>query len=584
MGIENPWGFLAFCAMGAIVVLYLLKQRFRPRQVPSLALWERMVRQQQGYLWRQKLQRRQQMILQLLAASLIALGLCSPVLFGLGKGGNTVVVIDTSLSMQALDQEGHPLLEKAKKDALADLPDTGMVTVAAWGQEVTLLLQNGTPSQARAVISSIEGTIGAGDETMLRSFLTAYDDARRQIYTDDAFSEPLDAFATFYHAVGENFALTSLSNREEELLAQVTAYRLETAQTVEVALYADGLFVDSRTITLSPDQPGGSIVFHTDGQSQGYSARILVEDALPEDNAAYLGMTRSEPWRVLLVGEDGFFLEKALSASEMVEVYRQNGAETLPEGFDLYIFCGVSPKDLPETGALWWIDPPQGNDFFSVSGQAGPVTGQISGAPLGDYVDQTEVYVKEYQQIAAPVWAKVILAYGEDALLFTGEMEGRKLLVSSFAKEDSSLPLETAFVLLVTGLLEETFPQGAAQLGAAYGGGSVRLTLSPGTQQATVVAPDGTRQTLSVEEPILLAERQAGLYTLEETTMDGFTQSVFGINPQTAGESALQEGEDMTQQRAAGSGGGMALRPGLLAAAVLLILAEGWVMYRGRQL
>ena len=40
----------------------------------------------------------------------------------------------------------------------------------------------------------------------------------------------------------------------------------------------------------------------------------------------------------------------------------------------------------------------------------------------------------------------------------------------------------------------------------------------------------------------------------------------------------------MTQQRAAGSGGGMALRPGLLAAAVLLILAEGWVMYRGRQL
>jgi hypothetical protein len=116
---------LAAATIPPLVALYFLKLRRQPRAIASTLLWKRSLEDLRANAPFQRLRMNILLLLQLLALALLALALAQPqVDTGLQRGGKTVILIDNSASMNAIDlsedlEKPKTRLEFAKEDAIA---------------------------------------------------------------------------------------------------------------------------------------------------------------------------------------------------------------------------------------------------------------------------------------------------------------------------------------------------------------------------------------------------------------------------------------------------------------------------------
>ena len=109
------WGLLATVPLG-IILLYFLKLRREPVEVPSTYLWSRTIEDLHVNSLLQRLRRSLLLLLQLLAVAVAAIALMRPGIRGETTGeGRMVFLLDNSASMQATDVDGKSRFEKAKQ-------------------------------------------------------------------------------------------------------------------------------------------------------------------------------------------------------------------------------------------------------------------------------------------------------------------------------------------------------------------------------------------------------------------------------------------------------------------------------------
>jgi hypothetical protein len=119
---STPLGTAAWAALigvpVGILLLYFLKLRRRPVQVPSTLLWQRSLEDLHVNSLFQRLRRNLLLFLQLLAVALVMLALTGPRVRGtIGQGQRYILAIDNSASMAATDVRPNRL-ERAKQEAL----------------------------------------------------------------------------------------------------------------------------------------------------------------------------------------------------------------------------------------------------------------------------------------------------------------------------------------------------------------------------------------------------------------------------------------------------------------------------------
>ena len=106
----------AAIAIPALLVLYFLKLRRREQAVSSTLLWKKAIQDLQVNAPFQRLRRNLLLFLQLLLLALLLLALSRPVSqYAPGAGKMTVVLIDRSASMSAVEPDGRTRLEEAKR-------------------------------------------------------------------------------------------------------------------------------------------------------------------------------------------------------------------------------------------------------------------------------------------------------------------------------------------------------------------------------------------------------------------------------------------------------------------------------------
>src|SRR5215467_12940017 len=119
-----PAMIAAAIAIPSLLVLYFLKLRRRELVISSTLLWKKAIQDLQVNAPFQKLRKNLLLLLQLLLLILLLLALSRPITFFTpGAGKNSVLIIDRSASMQAMDIDGHSRLDEAKRRAKA-LVDT----------------------------------------------------------------------------------------------------------------------------------------------------------------------------------------------------------------------------------------------------------------------------------------------------------------------------------------------------------------------------------------------------------------------------------------------------------------------------
>src|SRR5213083_1770522 len=116
----NPWtaALAGAIVIPSLLVLYFLKLRRRELVISSTLLWKKAIQDLQVNAPFQKLRRNLLLILQLLLLALLCLALSRPVSnYTPGAGKTSIILIDRSASMNAIEANGKTRLDEAKRKA-----------------------------------------------------------------------------------------------------------------------------------------------------------------------------------------------------------------------------------------------------------------------------------------------------------------------------------------------------------------------------------------------------------------------------------------------------------------------------------
>tara|TARA_R110002049_G_scaffold285698_4_gene467143 strand:+ start:332263 stop:334233 length:1971 start_codon:yes stop_codon:yes gene_type:complete len=415
------WAVMGSVPLG-IILLYFLKLRREPVEVPSTYLWMRTIEDLHVNSLLQRLRRSLLLFLQLLAVVMAALALLRPGIRGESSGqGRMVFLLDTSASMQATDvDDDSNRFEKARRligdqiDAMTD-SDTAMLVTFSDRAEV---LQSFTSDRrrlrdalGRAQVTNrstdVLGALRAADGLANPRRSSQVGDvndvqvadampADLMLYSDGGFQTVtefnLGNLIPQYFAIGSdqpsNVGITAFSaerNVEQPSEVQAFATVVNTGATMVEAtasLFLGDELIDASAVTLEPGEQTG-LSFTLDAED-AVSLRLMldIDDDLALDNVAFAGLTPLRTVSVLVVTPGNAPLELGLTTEKAAKIciaefvspsylesdeYRKRSAAAVD---DLMIFDRCSPKEMPPTNTFFIGDlPTQGWKWATDPGQ-----------------------------------------------------------------------------------------------------------------------------------------------------------------------------------------------------------------------
>ena len=540
MTLANPLGLLFLLAALPILALHLLKPRRAEVSVSSAMLWEPdTVGSTAASPW-QRIPPTLLLLLQLLLVALGALLLANPVVVQpTGLAEHTVVVLDTSASMGSVD--GAPdRLATARASAvelLDELPRGGRVSLVTAGPTPRVRVSSTTDfdafTSALAAVRLSDGPADLNAAMTLADGLETPDAQLGIVLISDGAHSPVELAAlpagVTHRLVGEsdvNHALTSLTveRTADGLLVNAVA-EVTGGAGVSVPLRFD---VDdvTRAVLDITIEPGESTVVEVplpDGEQ--VVARLGGDDLLAIDNTAYAITRARSDLAVSIEGEPDPFVTALLDVLPGVEVVDPD-IDT-PE---VTIFVGVSvPEDI--TRPFLAIAPPGGAPGISEDGvvEQPVVTLVRSTDPLLNGLDLSRLRIVTAQQIDAPTGEVLVAAEGAP-LLVRGSTGGVPYIYLGFQPSDSTLPVELAFPVLGSRILEEL--SGAVTIPASLQVGDP--ITPPAGRDVSIESPNGTIRERAAGSGAVVTDRP-GFWTITPTNGAPRTIAV-SLNPR---ESAI---------------------------------------------
>ena len=610
----TPLFLLLGLLAGPIIILYMLRLRRREVMVSSTLLWQKLLRDREANAPWQKLRRNLLLILQLIILAALVFALARPFLPTPSIiSGSVVVLLDASASMLATDVE-PTRFDAAKAEVarlISDLGGDSQMTLIKVGQTPTVLAAatNDRTQLQRALDTAQPDPADAAWNAafaLATGAAQGFRDGRIVIISDGGLPNdlpplPVESIYLPIGESGENLAITALATRETEsgiqLFASVQNEGLIDRETL-LSIDLDGTLFDSRRLTV----PAGSSVNATWDLPPG-TATIRAYlgdnagDFLPLDDVAWAVHEGGVSNRTLLVTEGNLFLEQVFTVLPGIEAFKVPAGSDLldPETFDydLVIFDGVALPEPPPAADMLIINPQAGGEggLFSVTGAfSNTITTRLEESPLLQFVDWSEVDVRQAQRVSAP-WAQTLVAAEGGPLLQIGEQNGYRIAIMTFDLRDSDLPLQIAFPILMANITGWLSPGRAFDAPTGLQPGDP-VAVVPGASSTAVLVqkPDGSRWTAEVgEADLFFTETDTpGLYTvlLRDAAADRPAGS-FAVNLFSPAESAirpvasLQIGQTQVETEDEGDVGQRELWPWLLAIAVVVLIVEWWVHHRG---
>ncbi len=389
----------------ASCLLYFLKLRREPVEVPSTYLWSRTIEDLHVNSLLQRLRRSLLLFLQLLAVALAAIALFRPGVRGETSGqGRTVFLLDTSASMRATDlEDGETRFEKARRligeriESMSDMDSSMLVTFSDRPETVQAFTSD--RRRLREALSRVEvtnhptdilGALKAADGLANPRRTSQVGDvsdvqvadampADLLIYSDGGFQQvtefSLGNLVPKYFAMGtgkvRNLAVVAFSaerNLEQptEVQAFATIVNLgsQPAETT-ATLSMDGEFLDAETVSLDPgDQTGLSFTVESE-EAVTLELKLDIEDDFSVDNVAYAGLTPMRTVSVLVVTEGNTPLRLGLGTPKAKKICNpefvspsyldsEQYASRADAGTDdLIIYDRCSPAKMPATNTFF---------------------------------------------------------------------------------------------------------------------------------------------------------------------------------------------------------------------------------------
>jgi hypothetical protein len=603
---------MTFLALGALwglalvaplVVLYLLRPRHQETPVSSLFLWQAALNDRQAHHPLQRFRQSLLFWLQLWVILTLVLALTRPAfLASAWSQGRVVVLMDASMSMNAVGSDGRTRWQAAQDEAFARIGALGLgqtMLVLRVGDTVTTLADTADPFALRAAIAGAEAGQGRADMDTALTLALAQNPADILLISDGVLGT-VGALAqgvqpprvALVGEAGENVSIRAFSTRAhpegQELFVQV-AHEGQAPATFDLLIRLDGTLWQSQRATLAPNAQG-VLTFVTNRAFKTAQASLIHPtgaDALALDDHAYTVAEAPKSLRVLYVSDgERRFVRQALRSLPNVQLYQAFIGEALPNiAYDLLIAEAYVPTELPPAH-VFFIQPPDSSALFTrlpARENARPLRVSAPEHPLMRLIDVRGVTLRAFTPLLSDVLVPLWQA-GDDGVLWAGERDGRRVLVLPFALEDSDLPLQLAFPLLMANAVtwfapqQPISPRSTVTVGDALGfappltADSVRVLTPDGRElrfsrnASTPVERVGLYALTAYEGTRLLAEQSVAVNV---PTHDGIAPRPFTLGAPT--DAPTPDATPQAQE----------LWGVLVLLAMGLVLLEGWLSRRG---
>lgn len=551
MTFYSPWGFLALIGVPIIIVLYLLKQRHEDFTVSSLYLWDEVIKDLEANAPWQKLKKNILMFLQIIAVILLAFALSKPYLSNLESNTqNVVVVIDTSMSMQA-KMGNKTRFDEAKsnaRDYITNLRPNTYVTLISMGKN-TIIEENLSKNKSSLInrLNAIEvknSVLNTSDaKNIISSIVSQYPNTKVVLFGDEEFFIPdVDMEFSNTSEEGENFAITMLSHTVTEngitALSSVANYS-QSDVTIPLSIYLDGKIFDAKNVDLKAGKTSNIYWDNLPKSTKIIEVRIDKEDALVIDNTYWNVVEKGLDNKALLVSDGNAFIEKALALSNKLELYKTAPDESREfTGYDLYIFDGFLPETIPQDGSILIFNPPE-NQLFEVKGLVEvPEIKELKG-DIFKYVKGFDFSIGESKILELPLWAEEIIEFKEGTGAFMGIYNSQRIVVIAFDIFKSDISITPAFPIFMTDAVEWLIPSAIENIASVTSGDSITFNLHPGAEKAFVKTPLKENFEIAPPFPARIFEKtdQPGIYTLVQETIEGELSYSFSVNVPSKDES-----------------------------------------------
>lgn len=490
MELLNPGAWFLALAAIPIIAFFFLKVKRRIGTVSTALFWDEISRQHRVHAWGYRFRHPFALALSLFFLALLVSAALDPVVLPHKKANRTIIVFDNSASMNAVDRNGNSRFELARKELLKtisrqDTARESAVITASGEPEIVVGFTDHLPTLRDAVlgVQKTEFPTSLGKAIDVAKILARdASDTRILVFTDGCLSEletmDRDESVTII-IVGEpleNVAITRFQVRRS--LCEAIAFDIFT----EIANFSDTIVelrlhleLHSRepvtdeeiveTLDLIPVtlEAGAKEIFLARGHTElgGVVTASLdfdpeFEDALSCDNTARTVLGEKTKQKILVFGEDDFFLRKVLESMPNVEIVTIKECPENIEHNSVLVVHQTVPQKLP-VGNVLIIDPRNNCDMFEV--------GDLIETPIIAFAETDTALLKfvRLENILVPGAhqltfhkkenenrPKNLLATPENAPVFVQYQE-KLILTANLSQGD--LTLRTAFPILFSNAL-----------------------------------------------------------------------------------------------------------------------------------
>ena len=490
-----------------IFLLYFLKLRRVPLEVPSTYLWTKTVEDMHvNSLW-QKLRKNLLLFLQLLAVLLLMLSCLRPGCDGEELAGERFIfVIDQSASMSATDTDkGISRLEEAKRQTygLIDQMKSSDNAMIISFSDKSIPVQSYTNSKGilKSKVKSIQQTQRSSDmnEALLAasglanpgrtSDRTSEIDvqvaealpATIYIFSDGAVKEvprfSLGNLTPEYRPIGSqlaepppNLGITSFAindqlegNGQVQVFARIFNSGIED-QTIGLSLFVGNELADARQVTVGGV---GFLPINFDlsnflpGLESAEKIRLQIDesDFYMQDNNAYCVLNPPKQANILVVTDSNRYLEYAMTAAvnKLANVefedrvflkddtYKERATLGL---YDLVIFDQCVPETMPLCNTVFFGELPPGGKWETLDElETAPIIDSATSDPLMFDVNMGNVNVLSSLVVKGPQGSVPLIESSKGTIMAVGPREGFEDLVVGFPlvvyAEDGDININT---------------------------------------------------------------------------------------------------------------------------------------------
>lgn len=342
--------FLTLLSLEIIVILlYLIKPKRLKLKVPSLLLWERILREEPLGRWFKKLPKNLILILQILTVFFLVFFLSKPILSFQWKAGNPVVVIlDSSASMGARDL-APSRFERAKMEIIRFSKEVrNKIALVVSKDKPMLLISSGRSEDIERTLSKEELFLGEGNLNYAISYVeNLFKNPYYEVHIFTDGSEKIEILGNsphkyYIHVIGKDGNNVGIidgrvfqkNSKESQIYLKIGNFS-KSFQNFNLRILKDKRSILTTNISLSP-QEIRNLSFDLPLLTGKIEAILEIKDDLLDDNKAYFYVPIFSP-KVLIISMGNPFLEKAVKSilSAQVEIRR----DILNVDFNKYDFC-----------------------------------------------------------------------------------------------------------------------------------------------------------------------------------------------------------------------------------------------------